>query len=72
MKTTVEMWAVFDPEGKVLPFTLGDSECECVTKYIYFPDDRYQMWQLAERDGYTCRPVRVTIEEIKNESQRDH
>ena len=62
MSTTVKMWAVFYPEGQVVDWTLRpDAE--------WAKDDFLNSftWDYYEKKGYTCRPVRVTIEEIKKE-----
>lgn len=62
MKKTVAMWAVFDPEGKIVDWTLRpDAEWAKDDFLISFT------WDYYETKGYTCRQVRVTIEEIKNE-----
>lgn len=60
MSTTIKMWAVFDPEGKPLWWTISKHETVSQDKTILFLS-----WEVAAKIGYTCRPVRVTIEEIE-------
>ena len=60
MITIVEMWAVFDPEGKPLWWTTSKHEAVSQDKTIHFLS-----WEVAAKIGYTCRPVWVTIEEIE-------
>lgn len=67
MSTTVEMWAVFDPEGKPLGWSLRPNKEWSIEDFV-----TPSSWGNYEKQGYTFRPVRVTIEEIKHESQRDH
>lgn len=66
------MWAVFDPEGEILISTLHIYADQSKRLYTGGGFIHSALWSEAERYGYTCRPVRVTIEEINNESQRDH
>lgn len=68
MSTTTKMWAVFDPEGKPVEWTLLTNPIWCKEYFARNAD----LWENYKKEGYTCRPVRVTIEEIKHESQRDH
>ena len=69
MKTTVKMWAVFNWEGIVLLDTLDSAEYNSQNRASAYRG--YPWWELM-KIGYTCRPVMVTIEEIKDESQGDH
>ena len=63
MKKTVTKWAVFDPEGEPIEWTLLSNPIWCKE---FFAEYR-PVWKDYEKQGYTCRKVRVTIEEIKNE-----
>lgn len=78
MSTTIKMWAVFDPEGDLIVWTTRTqiyNSQESFLKNAFWPFGGHIHsidWPKYEKQGYTCRPVRVTIEEIKDESQRDH
>ncbi|WP_302756897.1 hypothetical protein [Alistipes indistinctus] len=58
--TTIKMWAVFDPEGKPVEWSLRPNEEWCIEDFI-----GQSSWGNYEKESHTCRPVRVTIEEIK-------
>lgn len=73
MQKTVTMWAVFTPKDDILDWTIRTqayvSEVDFLESafapfggYIHSID-----WPKYEKKGYTCRQVRITIEEIKNE-----
>ena len=62
------MWAVYDGK-KLLALTKGNREDVLPLVGIYHNPNK---WALMRDYGLECRPVRVTIEEIKHESQRDH
>lgn len=68
MSTTVKMWAVYDGK-KLLALKKGNREDVLPLVGIYHNPNK---WALMRDYGLECRPVRVTIEEIENESQRDH
>ena len=59
MSTTVKMWAVFDPEGIVLLNTLDSVKYNSQNRASAY---RGYLWWKLMKIGYTCRPVRVTIE----------
>lgn len=72
MSTTVKIenvYCVYDPDGIPILRTVDNEPSDSIRR-LTPSEDRWRYWYL--RDGYTCRPVRVTIEEIKNESQRDY
>ena len=56
------MWAVFDPEGKPLEWSLRPNKEWSIEDFI-----GQSSWGNYEKESHTCRPVKVTIEEIKNE-----
>ena len=60
MSTTIKMWAVFDPEGEPLEWSLRPNEEWSIEDFI-----GQSSWGNYEKEGHTCRPVRVTIEEIE-------
>ena len=70
MSTTVEMWAVFDPEGDLIVWTTRTqiyNSQESFLKNAFWPFGGHIHsidWPKYEKQGYTCRPVRVTIEEL--------
>lgn len=69
MITIVEMWAVFDPEGEILTSSLHIYADQSKRLYTGGGFLHSALWSEAKKYGYTCRPVRVTIEEIKNEKR---
>ena len=66
MSTTIKMWAVFNRKEIVLLDTLDSVEYNSQNRASAYRG--YSWWELM-KIGYTCRPVRVTIEEIKNEKR---
>ena len=72
MKTTVKtenLYCVYDPGGIPILRTVDNRPSDSISRLT--PSEYiWKYWYL--REGHTCRPVRVTIEEIKDESQRDH
>ncbi len=68
MSTTVKMWAVFDGKRRLIEFTLKRTRRESIAEWCKRWVARCQ-WPYWKKQGYTCRPVRVTIEEIKNEKR---
>ena len=62
MSTTVEMWAVFDPEGEILTSSLHIDADQSKRLYTGGGFLHSALWSEAKEYGYTCRPVRVTIE----------
>lgn len=62
MNTTVEMWAVFDPEGEILTSSLHIYADQSKRLYTGGGFLHSALWSEAKEYGYTCRPVRVTIE----------
>ena len=72
MSTTVkteDVYCVYDPDGIPILRTVENEPSDSISR-LTPNEDTWKYWYL--REGYTCRPVRVTIEEIKDESQRDH
>lgn len=71
MSTTTKtvMWAVYDPDGEVLISTLHIYSDQSKRLYTGGGFLHSTLWSEAEKYGYTCRPVRVTIEEIKKEKR---
>lgn len=65
------MWAVFDPEGDLIVWTTRTqiyNSQESFLKNAFWPFGRHIHsidWPKCEKQGYTCRPVWVTIEEIE-------
>ncbi len=59
MSTTIKMWAVFDPEGEPLEWTKRPKDECSIEDFI-----GQSSWGNYEKVGHTCRPVRVTIEEL--------
>lgn len=53
------MWAVFDPEGKPVEWSLRPNEEWSIEDFV-----TTSSWGNYEKESYTCRPVRVTIEEL--------
>lgn len=71
MSTTVKIenvYCVYDPDGIPILRTVENEPDDSISRLT--TEGTWKYWYLGE--GYTCRPVRVTIEEIKNESQRDY
>lgn len=64
MSTTVKMWAVFDERCRLIKYTLKYTRRESIVQWCKGYSDRCQ-WPYWKERGYTCRPVRVTIEEIE-------
>ena len=62
MSTTVEMWAVFDPEGEILTSSLHIYADQSKRLYTGGGFLHSALWSEAKEYGYTCRPVRVKIE----------
>lgn len=61
MSTTVKMWVVFDGKRRLIEFTLKYTRRESIAPWCEGYSDRCQ-WPYWKKQGYTCRPVRVTIE----------
>ena len=61
MSITIKMWVVFDPEGIVLLNTLDSVKYNSQNRASAY---RGCLWWKLMKIGYTCRPVRVTIEEL--------
>lgn len=64
------MWAVFDGKRRLIEFTLKRTRRESIAEWCKRWVARCQ-WPYWKKQGYTCRPVRVTIEEIKMRSDED-
>lgn len=64
MSITIEMWAVFDPEGEILTSSLHIYADQSKRLYTGGGFLHSALWSEAKKYGYTCRPVRVTIEEL--------
>ena len=68
MSITVKMRAVFGGKRSPIEFTLKRTRRESIAEWRKGWVEQYP-WSYWKREGYTCRPVRVTIEEIKNEKR---
>jgi hypothetical protein len=65
MSTTVKIenvYCVYDPDGIPILRTVENEPDDSIGR-LTPSEDIWRYWYL--RDGYTCRPVRVTIEEIE-------
>lgn len=63
MSKQLMMWCVFDPDDKPLLSTLYDQRNKSIEEFIFWQAEFE--WARFRRKGYTCRKVRVTIEEVK-------
>ena len=63
MSTTIKMWAVFGGKNRPFEFTLKHTRRESIAEWRKGWVAQYQ-WSFWKKQGYTCRPVRVTIEEL--------
>lgn len=50
-------WAVYDPEGNLVPESVQESEEDAVDEVTCVDDVSWE-YELVEK-GYTCRPVRI-------------
>ena len=64
MSTTVKtenLYCVYDLDGIPILSTVGNRPDDSISR-LTPSEDTWKYWYL--RVGYTCRPVRVTIEEL--------